>query len=63
MDEYEEDDEFQWTDLKQVDKNDETKWRTITTPAEIEFYLLKRNQLHFGQSEHKNTPLTSHQMR
>ena len=30
----------------------------ITSPEEIEFFLLKRNKLHFGQSEHEATPFT-----
>ena len=32
-------------------------------PAEIEFFLLKRNQLHFGQSEHEGTPFTAEPMK
>ena len=56
MAEYEEDDEFDWIDPKKVDKNDESKWRIITVPAEIEFFLLKTNQLYFGQPEHEGTP-------
>ena len=63
MAEYEEDDEFGWIDPKKVDKDDESQWRIITVPTEIEFFLLKRNQLHFGQSEHKGTPFTAEPMK
>ena len=59
MEEYEEDTEFKWIDPKKVDKNDASLWRTITITAEIDFYLLKRNQLHFGRSKHENTPFTT----
>ena len=38
-----------------MNKKDENAWRTITTPKEIEFYLQKRNQLHFGQAETDQT--------
>ena len=34
----------------------------ITAPEEIEFFLLKQNQLHFGQSEHEATPFTTETM-
>ena len=37
-------------------------WRVITIPMEIEFFLLKRNQLHFCQSEHEPTPYTTAMM-
>ena len=33
-----------------------TSWRTITKPNEIEYYLLLRNRLHFGQAQ--GTPFT-----
>ena len=33
-----------------------TEWRLITAPGEIEFYILLRNQLHFGQAQ--GTPFT-----
>ena len=49
MAEYKEDDEFGWIDPKKVDKDDESQWKIITVPAEKKFFLLKRNQLHFGQ--------------
>jgi hypothetical protein len=32
-------------------------WKTVETPAEIEFYLQMRNRLHFGQA--KGTPFTT----
>ena len=32
-------------------------------PAEMEFFILKRNQLHFGQSEHKATSFTTEPMK
>ena len=63
MQEYEEDAEFKWEDPKKVDKKDESLWRVITAPDEIEFFLLKRNQLHFGQSEHEKTPFTTESMK
>ena len=56
MKEYKEDDELQQIDPQKVDKDNESLWRIITVPAEIEFFLLKRNQIHFGQSEHEFTP-------
>ena len=34
----------------------------ITIPEEIELFLLKRNQLNFGQSEHESTPFTTETM-
>ena len=42
-----------------MNKYDESLWRVITVPVEIEFFLLKWNQLHFGQSEHEATPFTT----
>ena len=33
-----------------------TEWRLITDPAEIEYYLMTRNRMHFGQAE--GTPFT-----
>ena len=62
MEKYVEDAEFKWEDPKQVDKDDASLWRVITVPEEIEFILLKRNQLHFGQSEHESTPFTTETM-
>ena len=59
MEEYVEDTEFKWKDPKKVDKDDDSLWRVITIPEEIEFFLLKQNQLHFGQSEHESTTLTT----
>ena len=63
MEAYGEDDEFQWIDPKKVDKDNESLWRDITVPAEIEFFLLKQNQLHFRQSEHESTPSTTESMK
>ena len=63
MAEYKEDNEFKQIDPKKVDKDDESLWRIITVPAEIEFFLLKRNQLHFGQPEHEGTPFTTEPMK
>lgn len=37
------------------------KWRTITDPREIEYYLVMRNRLHFGQAE--GTPFTQSPLR
>ena len=34
-----------------------TDWREVTTPTEIEYYLLLRNRLHFGQAY--GTPFTT----
>ena len=62
MAKYKEDDEFEWIDPKKKDKDDESQWRIITVPAEIEFFLLQWNQLHFGQPEHKGTPFTAEPM-
>ena len=58
MKEYEDDDKFKWIDSKKVD-TDNISWRTIIIPVEIEFSLLKQNQLHFGQLEHEFTPFTT----
>ena len=63
LNEYKTDDEFSWVNLKMVDQKDESLWRTITLPAEIEFYLQKRNQLHFGQSILEQTPFTTDKMK
>ena len=63
MDKYKEDAEFKWIDPKKVDTNDVSLWITITVPLEIEFDLLKHNQLHFGKSEHKNAPFTTPAMK
>ena len=41
MQEYEEDAEFKWKDPKQVDKNDESLWRVIAAPEEIEFFFFE----------------------
>ena len=62
MQESEIDNEFEWEDPKKVDKKDESLWRVITVPEEIEFFLLKRNQLYFGQLEHEATPFTTETM-
>ena len=62
MEEYVEDAEFKWVDPKQVDKDDESLWRVISVSEGIEFFLLNRNQLHFGQSEHESTPFTTETM-
>ena len=48
MEEYVEAAEFKWIVPKQVDKDNDSLRRVITIPEEIEFFLLKRNQLHFG---------------
>ena len=56
MEEYVKDAECKQIDPKQVDKDDNSVWRVITIPEEIELFLLKWNQLHFGQSEHESTP-------
>ena len=32
-------------------------------PEEIEFFLLKQNQMHFGQSEHEGTPFITDSMK
>ena len=62
MQEYVEDAEFKWKDPKQVDKGDAYLWKVITVPEEIEFYLLKQNQLHVGQSEHESIPFITETM-
>ena len=63
MEEYVEDDRFGRIDPNNVDRDYESLWRVITIPAEIEFFLLKRNQLHFEQSEHESTPFTTETMK
>ena len=62
MQEYEEDAEFDWEDPKKVNTKDESLQRVITVPKKNEFFLLKQNQLHFGQSEHEATPFTTESM-
>ena len=62
MKEYIEDAEFKWEDPNKVDKDNDSLWKVITIPEEIEFFLLKRNQLHFGHSEHESTPFTTETM-
>ena len=52
MEEYEEDNGFEYEDKKKVDKDNDSLWRLFTIPEEIEFFLLKPNQLHFGQLAH-----------
>jgi hypothetical protein len=42
-------------DAKQWDKDD-TAFKTVTIPEEIDLYLRARNQRHFGQAE--GTPFT-----
>ena len=62
MKEYEEDNEFKYEDQKKVDKDNDSLWKVFTITEEIEFFLLKRKQLHFGQLEHKSTPFTTETM-
>ena len=62
MEKYEEDNEFQWIDPNKVDKDNESLWRVTTVPAQMEFFLLKQNQLYFGQSEHESTPFITESM-
>ena len=62
MQEYKEDTEFDWKDPRKVDTKDESLWRVITAPEEIELFLLKRNQLYFGQSEHEAPSFTTESM-
>ena len=63
MEEYEEDGELKWIDPKKFDKDNESLQRIITVPAEMEFFILKQNQLHFRQSEHESTPFTTESMK
>ena len=63
MEKYEEDNEFQWIDPNKVDKDNESLWRVTTVPAQMEFFLLKQNQLYFGQSEHESIPFTMESMK
>jgi hypothetical protein len=44
------------TDLKARAENDNPQWKMITLPDEINYYLLLRNQRHFGQAQ--GTPFT-----
>ena len=55
---YVEDAEFKWEDPKQVDKDLNLCGECLQYLKKIEFFLLKCNQLHFGQSEHESTPFT-----
>ena len=59
MEVYIEDAEFGWIDPKKVDKDNDPLWRVITVPEEMELFVVKRNQLHFRQSEHVSTPFTT----
>ena len=49
--------------IQKLDKDNESLWRVITIPGEMKFFLLERNQLHFGQLEHKSTPFTTATMK
>ena len=50
-------------DPKLIPKGDTDKWKTITCPNEIEFYLKLRNRWHFGQAETEGTPFTQPAMK
>lgn len=43
------------------DPKSTTEWSTITNPNEIEYYLLLRNRIHFGQAQ--GTPFTINPLR
>ena len=63
IEKYEADDEFQLIDPKKVDKDNESFWRIITVPAEIELFPLKWIKFHFRQSEQESTPFTTEPMK
>ena len=44
---------------KKVDTNDESSWRVIIAPVEIEFFLLKQNHLYLSQSEYEAIPFAT----
>ena len=46
-----------------IPKGDVDKWKTVTCPNEIEFYLKLRNCRHFGQAETEDTPFTQAAMK
>ena len=48
MEEYVEVAGFDWIDPNKVDKDNDSLWRMITVPEEIEFFLLKRNNFTLG---------------
>jgi hypothetical protein len=54
-----------FTDMEHILLLDDPKkcnsWKTITDPTEVEYYLLLRNRLHFGQAQ--GTPLTEEPLR
>ena len=43
LEEYDEDVDYGLDDPKQLDQNDPDQWRTVTCPADIEYYLKLRN--------------------
>ena len=61
--EYDKTTENELEDPKTVDPNDNSKWRTVNCPDEIEFLLRLRNQRHFGQAETDGTQFTTERMK
>ena len=51
LDKYDETIDYDLVDPKKLDQGDADQWRTVTCPADIEYYLKLRNRRHFGQAE------------
>ena len=66
MNEYNEEEDYNLEDPKAVDQaapRDNSKWKEVNCPKEIEFLLRLRNQRHFGQAETDGTPFTTEDMK
>ena len=60
---YNEESDQELEDPKTINQTDSSKWKNVSCPKEIEFYLRLRNQRHFGQAEIDGTPFTSPSMK
>jgi hypothetical protein len=63
MEDYNEDYDYSLEDPKGIDQKDNSKWKEVNCPKEIEFLLRLRNQRHFGQAETDGTPFTTEDMK
>ena len=58
---YDETVDYDLEDPKTIGREEVAKWKTVTCPTEIEYYLRLRNRRHFGQAE--GTPFTLPEMK
>jgi hypothetical protein len=66
MDEYNDAEDYNLEDPKAVDQEsprDNSKWKEVNCPKEIEFLFQLRNQRHFGQAETDRTLFTKEDMK